>query len=162
MLRIYIFIPLIVLSYGLTGCTNKEKSNDFVSDSLKEVVNPPKTAIGNQTATAYSSPISPTLSKPPIGIIIEKDRIIIDTKQTRTFFESLTHKIDQSLQKIENDLNKKRIRSPEESGIVITPNRIELDVNKTEKFIENWIKSMESVGQELDNVFRELDRSLKP
>ena len=154
---------LAVLFTSLTGCGKQE--NDFVSQSLQEVVDPGSFPSGNQSkpfSATHANESIPVLPKPPVGIIIEDGRIIIDAKQTQTFLESLAKKLDNQFKKIEHDLRKEQIRSPKESGIVVTPNRIEIDLNKTEKFMEKWIRSMEHIGQELDTVFRELDQSLSP
>jgi hypothetical protein len=160
----YIIIILVML--GLTGCQEKKKT-DYVSDSLKEVVVPQKahtrqastqTKPTPRTVTSINSPIS----VPPIGIKVDQNQIIIDTNQTKKFLESLTKKIDQSFKKVASNLKRNKIKTPNETGIIITQDRIEVDLNKTQKFMEKWIRSMETVGKQLDNIAKELDKTFKP
>lgn len=159
------FTLLIVMFLSLSGCENKANKNDYVSQSLQDVIvhplNPPKHPKTQPPQNQNIHPANATAAS-PTGIVVDHGRIIIDTAQAKSFLEGLAQRIDHGFKKIEHDLQKGQMRSPNDTGIVITQDRIEVDLNKTEKFMEKWIKSMESVGQELDNVFRELDRSLKP
>jgi hypothetical protein len=161
----YILVFFAVL-LTLSGCEDKEKKPDFVSQSLQEVV-APQPSHAAQTSRAHSTNTAQTITpqnapKSPIGIVVKDDKIIIDTQQTKAFLEALTRKLDSGFKKIEHDLRQNKIPSPNPTGISISKDRIEVDLNKTEQFMEKWIKSMESVGRELDNVFRELDQSLQP
>jgi len=159
------FTLLILMFLGLSGCDNKEKKTDYVSQSLQDVtvhpLSPPKQL---KTRSPQSQNVHPANASTasPTGIVVDHGRIIIDTTQAKSFLEGLVQKMDHGFKKIEHDLKKNQVRSPNDTGITITQDRIEVDLNKTEKFMEKWIKSMESVGRELDNVFRELDRSLNP
>ncbi len=156
--------PALFLLLVLGGCDQKKPDAGFVSDSLTEVVTPhvPPATPASSPGTAQPAIRPANAPKPPIGIEVSQGRIVIDTNQTRRFLESLTRKLDKNFQKIETDLRNGRINSPNDIGVVITPDRIEVDINQTEKFMKKWIKSMQSVGRQLDNVFQELDRSLKP
>ena len=153
------------LFFSLAGCTHQHKQSDFVSQSLQEVVAPQSRQATR--APVRSSPVQTIhpagrSNHSPIGIIVDHDRIIIDTNQTRHFFESLSRKLDRGFKKIEQDLKKDQLQSPNDTGIIVSQDHIEIDLNKTEVFMGKWIKSMQRVGQELDNVFQELDRSLDP
>ncbi len=162
-------IPVVVLIlsvWGLGGCQSEEKpSSNFVSRSLQEVA----ANHGSQPLSATQTPVhtqtvhtvaSPKMS--PIGIVVDRNRIIIDTNQTRHFLKSLTRKLDRNFRQIEKKLRKEKLRSPNETGIVITEDRIELDLNKTEHFVDRWIRSIEEVGRQLDGIARELDKSFNP
>jgi hypothetical protein len=147
----------------LSGCQKKE-DDAFVSRSLRDVAAPGSIASPATTQPARSSQSAqsiPTVSAPSTGIEISNDRIVIDAKQVRSFFDNLAKKFDSSLKKMEADLkqNHQQIQNP--TGIIVTEDRIEVDLNKTERFMEKWIKSMESIGRELDSTFRQLDQSLR-
>ncbi len=167
-----IYWAILIFGFALLGCQDK-KDNNFVSDSLKEVVAPQtaqpapraKTSTnhtkygqtGHQSITPINAP-----KVPPIGIKVDQNQIIIDTNQTKKFLESLTKKLDQSFKKVAEDLRNNQVRSPNDTGIVITQDRIEVDLNKTQKFMEKWIKSVETIGKQLDSVAKELDKSFNP
>ena len=159
-------IGLALLVLGLGGCQSKKSfSSDFVSPSLQEVTPAQTTRHASRAQTPSSAqnvhPINAP-KVPPVGIIVDKNHIIIDTNQTKHFLETLTHKFDHSFKKIETALRKEKLRSPNETGIIITQDRIEVDLNKTQNFVGKWIRSMEAVGQQLDGIAKELDKSLHP
>jgi len=156
----------LIAPLSFSGCSKKEDQTNFVSKSLNEVVSPQAAPVTQPAAASTTSgqtihPAHPP-QKPPIGIIVDNGRIIIDTQQTKDFLENLAQKVDSGFKKIEHDLKNGQPKTPNATGITVSQDRIEIDLNKTEKFMEKWIKSMESVGKELDNVFRELDKSLNP
>ena len=163
------WMPAIVLVLslgGLGGCQSKEKSSsDFVSHSLQEVTAvqtaqpapPAQAPARTQTLHPANAP-----KVPPIGIVVDQNHIIIDTNQTKHFLESLTRKLDHNFKQIEKNLRKEKLRSPNETGIVITKDRIEVDLNRTQNFVEKWMRSMEAVGQQLDGIAKELDKSFNP
>ncbi len=155
-------VPALFLLLFLDGCNQKKADSGFVSDALTEVIAPHVLPADPSPRTAPPTIRPANTPRPPIGIEVSQGRIIIDTNQTRQFLESLTRKLDKNLHKIETDLRNGRINSPNDIGVVITPDRIEVDINQTEKFMKKWIRSMQSVGQQLENIFQELDRSLKP
>jgi len=62
--------------------------------------------------------------------------------------------------RIEHDLRKEQISSPNETGIIITDTTLQIDLNKTRNFMEKWIRSMESVAEEVDDTLREIEQSL--
>jgi hypothetical protein len=160
-----IIMPLISVLV-LSGCNHQKEKADFVSQSLQEVATPQSNHAAHSTQMQPSKTVQTiapqNAPKSPIGIVVKDDKIIIDTQQTKAFLETLTRKLDNGFKKIEHDLRQNKIQSPNPTGISISKDRIEVDLNRTEQFMEKWIKSMESVGRELDNVFRELDRSLQP
>ena len=151
----------------VSGCSQKKDQTSFVSQSLQEVVAPQiNLATGKQasTTTSQTQAIHPVNGSqiPSIGIVVDQNRIIIDTNQTKHFLESLARKLDHSFKQIEKDLRKKKLRSPNDTGIVITQDRIEVDLNTTQNFVKKWMRSMEAVGQQLDGIAKELDKSFNP
>ena len=155
-----------LLMVSLSGCSNKKEQTPFVSRSLQDVTRSHvRQATGKPVhPSAVPQTIHPasTSQTPPIGIVVDQNRIIIDTNQTRHFLESLTRKLDRNFKQIEQGLRKEKLQSPNETGIVITQDRIEVDLNQTQNFVNKWIRSMEAVGQQLDGIARELDKSLNP
>ena len=156
-----------VFLIAVSGCNPKKEQTTFVSQSLQEVVAPQTDPVTAKRASTTKTPpqiIRPAAASgtPPIGIVVDRDRIIIDTNQTRHFLESLTLRLDHNFKQIEKGLRREKLRSPNDTGIVITPDRIEVDLNKTQNFVKQWIRSMEAVGQQLNGIARELDKSFNP
>lgn len=152
-----------VFTFG--GCAQKEKSDgEFVSQSLKELVEPHNASVQAKQNISHPQTLHPIHAPKtaPIGIIVDKNRIIIDTNQTKKFLESLTRKLDRNFKQIEQGLRKEKLQSPNDTGIVITKDRIEVDLNQTQSFVNKWMRSMEAVGKQLDGIAKELDRSLNP
>jgi len=156
----------LLFMVSLSGCSDKKDQTPFVSKSLQDVTlpqarhaakNPPSTSAAPQTIHPINAP-----KTPPIGITVDQNHIIIDTRQTQRFLESLTQKIDQNFKQIEQGLRKEKLQSPNDTGIVITNDRIEVDLNKTENFVNKWMRSMEAVGKQLDGIAKELDKSFHP
>jgi len=159
-------IGLVLLVLGLGGCQSKKSSpSDFVSHSLQEVT-PAQTThpISRTQAPSPTQTLHPINAPkvPPIGIVVDKNHIIIDTNQTKHFLETLTRQLDESFKKIETDLRQEKLRSPNDTGIIITQDRIEVDLNKTQNFVGKWMRSMETVGQQLDGIAKKLDKSFHP
>ncbi len=157
----------VILLIIVSGCSQKKDQTTFVSQSLQEIVAPQTahtTGKRASTMTAPSQTIHPANAQkvPPIGIVVDQNHIIIDTNQTKHFLESLTRKLDHNFKQIEKNLRKEKLRSPNDTGIIITQDRIEVDLNKTQNFVEKWMRSMEAVGQQLDGIAKELDKSFNP
>ena len=151
----------------VSGCSQKKDQTTFVSQSLQEVVASQTTHVIGKHASSTTTPpqaIHPVNASgtPPIGIVVDQNCIIIDTNQTKHFLESLTRKLDHNFKQIEKNLRKEKLRSPNETGIVITQDRIEVDLNKTQNFVKKWMHSIEAVGQQLDGIAKELDKSFNP
>ena len=165
----------IVTLLLLGGCQDRKSSEGtFVSKSLEEVVHRPASPSSSMPTAQSSQRTIPTASTdkltqsnrassmPDTGIEISDKRIVIDPHQARRFLEKLAMKFDKNIKKIETDLQHNHLQTQHPTGIVVTQDRIEIDLNKTEKFMEQWIKSVESIGRELDSAFRQFDRSLQP
>jgi len=161
-----IVLSCAIVAIAISGCSSKKEQGAFVSKSLQDL-----TTAQLRQHTGNPSPVSapPPAIHPihasrtaPIGIVVDQNRIIIDTNQTKKFLESLTRKLDRNFKQIEQGLRKEKLQSPNDTGIVITKDRIEVDLNQTQNFVNKWIRSMEAVGKQLDGIAKELDRSLNP
>ena len=149
-----VLLPLFVF----IGCednnhqADETKSKPHISQVLKEKTTKPSTATQlkkRDLATAES-----------LGISVDDGKIIIDTKQTRDFFHGIGQKLKKGMDNIKEDLKKKEVSSSSETGIVVTKTSMHIDLNRTKNFIEKWIKSMESVIQEVDRTMSDIEKSL--
>ncbi len=146
-------VPTLLLFLGACQQNNEE------TDSNKAKISKPlQTSIQNNTPVA--KPTAKQSTAATLGITVEDDKIIIDTRQTKDFLRGIGDKMKHSFQKIENSLRKEKISSPNETGIIVNDTSIQIDLNKTEHFMEKWMRSMESVVNELNKTMGEIERSL--
>jgi len=161
MKRILCFL-LPVSALLLVGCQDTAKEH---TASTAKANKPPQTH--TQSSTPAPQPTI-TLARPsknatavnPLGIIVDDGKIIIDTKQTKAFLRDISQKMDKGFKRIEKNLRKEQISTPNETGIIITDTSIQVDFNQTKNFMEKWIKSMESVAKEIDYTMKEIEKSL--
>jgi len=81
-------------------------------------------------------------------------------KSGKDFLHDIEEKMKKSFRKIEDTLQKERISSPNKTGISINGTNIQIDLNQTKNFMEKWVRSMESVANELNRTMGEIKRSL--
>jgi len=131
---------------------DEPKNKPHISQVLKEKISKPSNAtqVPRQKMTTAQS----------LGISIDDGKIIIDTKQTKDFFQNIGKKIKKSVDKIKENLEKEKVDSSSETGITITETTMHIDLNKTKNFMEKWVKSMESVVQELNRTMSDIKKSL--
>jgi len=150
-------IVLLCLSVFI-GCedsnrqVDEPKNKPHINQVLKEKITKPSTA--NQ---AKKRDLTTAES---LGISVDDGKIIIDTKQTRDFFHGIGQKLKKGLNNIKEDLKKEEVDSSSETGIVVTETSMHIDLNKTKNFMEKWIKSMESVVQEINRTMSDIEKSL--
>jgi len=87
-----------------------------------------------------------------MGIEIKPEKIVIDKKRVKGFFESIAKTINDTVNK---ELHQTKKRTKEELGIRVYDDKVVIDLNKTKRLMEGWVGTLE----ELD---KELTRSLKP
>ena len=146
----------------LIGCQDNNTKN---TQQTAKISRPLQTKMQRNTSTqmptfhpSHSTQISTSSSG--LGIVVEDGRIIIDTKQTKDLLRSIEQKMQSGFKRIEHDLRKEQISSPNETGIIITDTTLQIDLNKTRNFMEKWVRSMESVAEEIDDTLREIEQSL--
>jgi len=162
-MNIRISAILFALLLIITACEESPKESAADQATLSK---PLQTQLQHSTAPAQPT-ITPAPSQPQpkttsqsLGITVDDGKIIIDTKQTKDFLRGIGEKMKKSFQKIETSLQKEKIQSPDETGIIITDTKMQIDLNKTRNFMEKWMRSMESVVQELNKTMGEIQRSL--
>jgi hypothetical protein len=153
----------IVVLLSLVGCQDKPK--EPTAASTPKPGTPRQTKIKNSTPAAQptitlSHPSPKRTAVPTLGIVVDNGKIIIDTKQTKDFLQDISQKMEKSFKRIETNLRKEQISSPNETGIIITDTSVQIDFNKTKDFMEKWIRSMESVAKEIDDTVKEIEKSL--
>ena len=146
-------LPALLLLLG--GC---QQNNEEAGSNKAKISKPLQTSIRNNTPVA--KPTAKQSTAATLGITVEDDKIIIDTRQTKDFLRGIGDKMKHSFQKIENSLRKEKISSVDEAGIIINDTSMQIDLNKTKHFMEKWMHSMESVVNELNKTMGEIERSL--
>jgi len=151
-------LTVLLSLFVFTGCEDNNRQEDetknkpHISQALKEKITKPSADIQvkkRDVTTAES-----------LGISVDDGKIIIDTKQTRDFFHGIGQKLKKGMNNIKVNLKKKEASSSSETGIVVTKTSMHIDLNKTKNFMEKWIKSMESVVQEVDRTMSDIEKSL--
>ena len=151
-------LTVLLSIFVFIGCednnlqADETKNKPHISQVLKEKIIKPYTAtqVKKKDLTTAES----------LGISVDDGKIIIDTKQTRDFFHGIGQKLKKGMDNIKEDLKKKEVSSSSETGIVVTKTSMHIDLNKTKNFMEKWIKSMESVVQEVDRTMSDIEKSL--
>ena len=131
------FIILLIL-VSFNGC--KSQNSDFNSSQITKSNN-------NNTLKDNDDKI---LSK--IGISTDKDKIIIEPKKTKAFFDKLTKTLEKEAKKFESKVDK---IDKKDIGIEASKDKITIDVNKTSNFLKNFAKELENVAKDIDKVVNE-------
>jgi len=153
-------LPMLLLLFG--AC----QKNSEEADAIKAKISKPlQTSIRNGTPVpkptiTVTKPATQQSTAATLGITVDDGKIIIDTRQTKDFLRGIGGKMKHSFQKIEESLRREKISSPDETGIIISDTTLQVDLNKTRHFMEKWMRSMESVVNELNKTMGEIKRSL--
>jgi len=151
---------MILLLFG--AC---QKNSEEADANGAKISKPLQTSIQNSTPVpkptiTVAKPASQQSTAAALGITVDDGKIIIDTRQTKDFLRGVGDKMKHSFQKIEESLRREKISSPDETGIIINDTTMQIDLNKTKHFMEKWMRSMESVVNELNKTMGEIKRSL--
>ena len=136
------FILFIVFLLPLSGCndsnekTNQEKDINFTKS--------------NTLIRENGDSEDKVLNK--IGISTQDDKIIIEPKKTKEFFEQMAKTLEKEAKKFESKAKEINIS---DLGIRSSDTKIVIDVNKTKNFLEKFSKELEGVAKELEEVFKE-------
>ena len=84
-----------------------------------------------------------------IGISTENDKIIIEPKKTKAFFDKLTKILEKKAKKFESKVDQ---IDEKDIGITANKDKITIDINKTTNFLKSFSKELESVAKDIDNV----------
>jgi hypothetical protein len=80
-----------------------------------------------------------------LGIEIDGKHISIDFEKAKSNLKNIKDKLDETAQKIKNDLNEGKIEIPA-VGIDVTPQRFEVDIQKTKESIESLLEKLSSLS----------------
>jgi len=134
MKKINFLIALTVLvSYN--GCKN---DNKVKNDTLKTK---------NETTVTKSSKDDKVLNK--IGISTENDKIIIEPKKTKAFFDKLAKTLEKNAKNLEQ---KTKTIDENDIGISASKDKITIDLNKTKSFLDSFSKELEKVAKDIQDV----------
>jgi len=87
-----------------------------------------------------------------IGISTNNDKIIIEPKKTKEFFDKLTKTLESEAKKFESKIDK---IDEKDIGITANKDKITIDINKTTNFLKSFSKELESVAKDINKVVNE-------
>ena len=92
-----------------------------------------------------------------LGINIEDEKIDIDLKQTKSFFENLQKSLEEKSKKLEQNIKEGKIDF-QEAGLKVDKEKITIDLKQTKNFFEELSKKVENFVQDLDKSFKNLEK----
>ena len=129
---------ILLLLISLNGCKeNTQNENN-------------KTPIKNNTITQNKNQKNDDdkiLQK--IGISTENDKIIIEPKKTKAFFDKLGKTLEHTAKRMKSKVDK---IDEKDIGITANKDKITIDVNKTNNFLKSFAKELESVAKDINKV----------
>ena len=93
-----------------------------------------------------------------MGIDIDNDKINIDLKQTKDFFNTLQKTFEGAAQNIQKDISAGKVDMAENVGIKVDKDNINIDLAKTKSFIEEMGKKVEGFIGEIDKAVENIDK----
>jgi len=93
-----------------------------------------------------------------LGIEIDDNKINIDIKQTKDFFNTLKQTFETAAQNIQKDISEGKVDMSENIGIKIDKENINIDLEKTKSFIEDFGKKIESFIGEIDKTVDDIGK----
>ncbi len=85
-------------------------------------------------------------------IDIDDNKINIDIKQTKIFFNTLKKTFEAAAQNIQKNISEGKVDMSENIGIKIDKENINIDLEKTKSFIEDFGKKIENFIAEIDKT----------
>ena len=156
--QLIIFSTLLAAIFGNLNAAEAENTTaPYIDKKLKanhlpyraESSKTDKTAVFAETQKEQNSSF---LRK--IGISIEDEKIIVDTKKSRDFFIDLGAKIQHSFEKVMKKRDKNS-SAEEDAGIRISDDKMVIDFNRTKKYIDRWVDTIEVLTDELGHTLDE-------
>ena len=92
-----------------------------------------------------------------LGINIENEKIDIDLKQTKNFFENLQKTLEQKSKDINESIKEGKVDLSDTVGIKVDDEHISLDLNKTKSFFENFLQKVEQIAQDIEKSINTLE-----
>jgi hypothetical protein len=91
-----------------------------------------------------------------MGVVVYDGKLIIDTNQTKTFFQEMAATMKAKADKFAKDLEEGNINNPQ-AGIEMNQTNINIDLNKTKSFFENWEKTVEGYVKQFEAMTKQLN-----
>jgi len=82
-----------------------------------------------------------------IGISTQNDKIIIEPKKTKEFFNNLAKTMEKEAKKLKD---KTKNINENDIGIHTNSDKITIDTNKTKTFLNNFAKELENVANNIE------------
>jgi len=96
-----------------------------------------------------------------LGIDIKDEKIDIDLKQTKNFFQNLQKTLEQKSKDINKNIKEGKLDLSDSVGIKVDDEHISLDLNKTKSFFENLTQKIEQFTKDLDKSVNDLTNKNK-
>jgi len=87
-----------------------------------------------------------------IGITATSDKIVIEPKKTKEFFDKLAKTLEKSAKELEE---KNRKIQKTDIGISANKDKIIIDLNKTKTFLDKFSKELENVAKNIDRAINQ-------
>ena len=145
---------LISASSAVVDTQNRDPYID--KNLLNSVYGQPST----NATTTKSTTLKPKVVSNILGISVDGDNIIIDTKKSRDILNSLFSDIDKGLGNIEKRIDKQRSHSINDAGIHIRKDQIVIDMNRTKNFVDELADSIDIIVDELNRTVEEMEKRL--
>ncbi len=134
------FLLGMVFSFWLLGCQSDEVT--LLSDQ-KSMTKEEK----EKTLKVDENQESDLLKE--MGLIFEKDKIIIDLNKTDSFFLGLEKRADEKAKSIEKELEE--INISRDAGILVEETKFSIDLNKSKKLLDKLSHIFEMVLSDVNS-----------
>jgi len=92
-----------------------------------------------------------------LGINFEDEKIEIDLKQAKNFFENLQKTLEQKSKEINESIKEGKVDLSDTVGIKIEEERISLDLKKTKSFFESFLEKVEQIAKDIEKSINSLE-----
>ena len=139
------------------GGDNTQRQNPYIDKNLANRV---YGKVLNKDNTINKSTKEDTNIPNILGITVEGDNIIIDTKKTQKILNSLLGDINDGLGNIEKRVDTHKSDTIDKAGISIKEDIITIDMNKTQNFVDSWADSIDAITAELNRTIEKMEKRL--
>jgi len=139
-------VLIAVCSSMIIGCERNRKCEEV---QKKESI----TAAREMPAAKNHSEHNRSILK-KAGFEFGKDKVIIDTKKTRSFLDAIGTKLHKAfgnlVEKGDGNLSLQKGEVLE-----ISDEKVEIDLKKTKELMKNWVDAIESFSKEVEDIINE-------
>jgi hypothetical protein len=153
-------LTTIAVLFTLTACQNAQENQaehdaKVAADARAELLIELEAA-ANTEARQKKEEIEETNTLAPMGVVVYDGKLIIDTNQTKTFFQEMAATMKAKADQFAKDLEEGNINNPQ-AGIEMNQTNINIDLNKTKSFFENWEKTVEGYVKQFEAMTKQLN-----